>query len=178
MDDHMNVVAEDPHTAVRKEEDPKDTSEMKPLIVEMDKDIKMMAGSVKYMAEDMRVVNKAMDFMKGNMKHGMKGMMKPMREAIREVEYMKDDIKNMMSNVKFLGEATDYNMGDQDMKMTRRNLEGMNKAVGNMNSYMGYVRDAIDNLSKSMADMDKAMKNMKKRATMKLNVNQDMGSVT
>ena len=77
-------VSDDHHMTVdEEEEDHKNTSEMQPLMAEMDKDIKIMSSSVKYMAEDMRTMTKAMDTMRGYM---IKQGMSPMKEAMKDTE--------------------------------------------------------------------------------------------
>ena len=79
----------------------------------------------------------------------------------------------MMTNLKFMGEATDYiMMGMPEKEITRDDLDGMNKAVGNMNSYMVYVKEAVENMDKSVADMNRAMKNMKKGISKKSRMTQ------
>lgn len=50
----------------------------------------------------------------------------------------------------------------------------MNKAVGNLNSYMGYVREAVDAMGKSVADMMRAMRMRKEGTAMKRSPIQDM----
>ena len=73
-----------------------------------------------------------------------------------------------MSNLKFMGEATDYiMMGKPEKEITRDDLDGMNKAVGNMNSYMGYVKETVENMDKSVAEMNRAMKKNRKKGIAK-----------
>ena len=94
-EEEVNV---DPHmTAGEEVEDhKKNTSEMQPIMAEMDKDIKMMSSSVKYMAEDMRTMTKAMDTMRGYM---IKQGMSPMKEAMKDTE---EEIQGLNSMIDIL----------------------------------------------------------------------------
>ena len=98
VEDMDDDVMKDPHMTMRKVGGPEDNSEMQPLMAEMDKDIEMMTGSVRYMGEDMRNMKIAMFFVKENMRG-----MKPAREAMKDmgevIQFVEDDLKNMMSNL-------------------------------------------------------------------------------
>ena len=142
---------EEPPTPIKDDEDTKDN--MKPLIMEMDKDIKMMTGSLKYLMEDMSAMNKAMTFMKDDMKrNNMKGAIKNMNNTMSnmflEMQYLKEDVKNMIANVKFMGEAAEYLMQQEAAGIKSDDLVGMEKAMGNMDSYKGYMGKCIGNLNK------------------------------
>ena len=97
-EDMAEEVNEDPHMTAGEEdeEDHKGTSEMQPLMAEMDKDINMMSSSVKYMAEDMRTMTDAMDTIKGNM---IKQGMRPMKEAMKDTE---EEIQGLNSMIDIL----------------------------------------------------------------------------